>query len=58
MPTGGSDSTGALVGTVLHDAAKEHWIVGPADSGDGWLIHLNEPDPRETAVRGLIGSAY
>ena len=52
------DSTGALVGTVLLDAAKEYWIVEPADTGDGWLIHVNEPDARETAIRGLIGSAY
>ncbi len=52
------DSSGDLVGTVLLDAAKEYWIVEPADSGDGWLIHVNEPDARETAIRGLIGSAY
>jgi hypothetical protein len=24
---------------------------------DGWLAHVNEPDARETAIRGLIGSA-
>jgi len=29
------DSTGELAGTVLLDAAKENWIVEPADSGDG-----------------------
>ena len=52
------DSTGELVGTVLLDAAEEYWIVESADSGDGWLIHVNEPDARETAIRGLIGSAY
>jgi len=51
-------STGELVGTVLLDVAKEYWIVEPAGSGDGWLIHVNEPDARETAIRGLIGSAY
>jgi hypothetical protein len=43
---------------VLLDVAKEYWIVEPADAGDGWLIHVNEPDARETAIRGLIGSAY
>jgi len=43
---------------VVLDAAKEYWIVEPADSADGWLIHANEPDARETAIRGLIGSAY
>ena len=52
------DSENVLVGTVLLDVAKEYWIVEPADSGDGWLIHVNEPDARETAIRGLIGSAY
>jgi len=52
------DSAGDLVGTVLLDVAKEYWIVEPADAGDGWLIHVNEPDARETAIRGLIGSAY
>jgi hypothetical protein len=51
-------SAGELVGTVLLDVAKEYWIVEPADSSDGWLIHVNEPDARETAIRGLIGSAY
>ena len=52
------DSAGELVGTVLPDVAKEYWIVEPAGSGDGWLIHVNEPEARETAIRGLIGSAY
>ena len=52
------DSAGELVGTVLLDVAKEYWIVEPAASGDGWLIHVNEPDARETAIRGLIGSTY
>ena len=51
------DRTGELVGTVLLDVAKEYWIVEPTDAGDGWLIHVNEPDARETAIRGLIGSA-
>ena len=52
------DSAGELVGTVLLDVAKEYWIVDPADAGDGWLIHVNEPDARETAIRGLVGNTY
>ena len=52
------DRAGELVGTVLLDVAKEYWIVEPADSDDGWLIHVNEPDARETAIRALIGSTY
>jgi len=52
------DSAGELIGTVVLDVAKEYWIVELADAGDGWLIHVNEPDARETAIRGLIRSAY
>jgi hypothetical protein len=52
------DSTGELVGTVLPDVAKEYWIVEPADDAEGWLVHVNEPDARETAIRGLISAAY
>ena len=51
------DSAGDLVGAVLLDAANEYWIVEPAGEADGWLVHVNEPDARETAIRGLIGSA-
>lgn len=40
------------------DAAKEYWIVEPADGVDGWLMYVNEPDARETANRGLISAAY
>ena len=32
-------------------------MVEPAHSIDGWLIHVNEPDAREPAILGLIGSA-
>lgn len=52
------DSTGGLVGTVLLDVAKEHWIVEPAGEEDGWLVHVNEPDARETAIRGLVSSTF
>lgn len=52
------DSTGERVSPALLDVAKEDWIVEPADAGDGWLVHVNEPDARETAIRGLIASTY
>ena len=52
------DSAGELVGTVFLDVAKEYWIVEPADDADGWLVHVNEPDARENAIRGLISAAY
>ena len=52
------DGTGELVGTVLLDVAKEYWIVEPADDANGWLVHVNEPDARETAIRGLISATY
>jgi len=52
------DSANELVGTVLLDVAKEYWIVDPAGAADGWLVHVNETDARETAVRDLISSTY
>lgn len=52
------DSTGEWIGTVFLDVAKEYWIVEPIDSGEGWLVHVNEPDARETAIRSLIGDGY
>jgi hypothetical protein len=52
------DSANELVGTVLLDFAKEYWIVDPAGAADGWLVHVNETDARETAIQGLISSTY
>ena len=37
---------------------RGRFMVEPAHSIDGWLIHVNEPDARQAAIRGLIGSAY
>ena len=50
------DSAGELVGKVLWDVAKKFWIVDPAGEEDGWLVHVNEPDAGETAIRGLVSS--
>ena len=40
------------------DVAKEYRIVEPADDANGWLVHVTEPDARETAIRSLVSAAY
>lgn len=52
------DSAGELVGKVRWDIAKKYWIVEPAGEDDGWLVHVNEPDARETAIHGLVSSTF
>ena len=54
------DSAGERLGTVeLDPVCQEYWRVEPADPAlDGWQIHINEPDARNTAIRSLIASQY
>jgi len=37
---------------------NDRFIVQRAGEEDGWLAHVNEPDARETAIRGLISLTY
>jgi hypothetical protein len=37
---------------------RDCFSVQRAGEEDGWLAHVNEPDARETAIRGLVSSTY
>lgn len=46
------DSTDKLIGSVSLDPAKEYWVIHT--QGIGQLIHVNEEDSYDVAVRCLV----